>query len=85
MPNGNTVICESGSGRIFEVTKEGKIVWQFISSFYEKMGRYGLTNLVYKAKRYGADDPALVRKDLSPHKYDWTLHRTTDGIAERVG
>jgi hypothetical protein len=85
MPNGNTVICESGSGRIFEVTQEGKIVWQFISPFYENMGRYGLTNLVYKAKRYGADDPALAGKDLSPHKYDWVLHRTTDGIAERVG
>lgn len=51
MPNGNTVICESGSGRIFEVSQEGKIVWQFASPFYENMGRYGLTNLVYKAKR----------------------------------
>jgi hypothetical protein len=49
------------------------------------MGRHGLTNLVYKAKRYGAYDPALAGKDLSPHKYDWVLHRTTDGIAERVG
>ena len=85
MPNGNTVICESGSGRIFEVTQAGKIVWQFISPFYENMGRYGLTNLVYKAKRYDADDPALAGRKLSPHKYDWVLHRTTDGIAKRVG
>lgn len=84
LPNGNTVICESGSGRLFEVTRDGKIVWQFTSPFYADMGRYGLTNLVYKAKRYGADDPALAGKDLSPRKYDWPLHRTFDGIGEPV-
>jgi hypothetical protein len=84
LPNGNTVVCESGSGRLFEVTEEGKIVWQFISPFYADMGRYGLTNLVYKAKRYGAEDPALAGKDLAPRKYDWVLHRTFDGIGDPV-
>ena len=78
------LIDEPGSGRLFEVTQEGKIVWQFTSPFYADMGRYGLTNLVYKAKRYGADDPALVGKDLSPRKYDWLLHRTFDDMGEPV-
>ena len=29
LENGNTVICESERGRVFEVTREGEIVWEF--------------------------------------------------------
>lgn len=29
LPNGNTLITESNAGRIFEVTREGRIVWEF--------------------------------------------------------
>ena len=29
LPNGNTLITESDKGRVFEVTKKGKIVWEF--------------------------------------------------------
>ena len=29
LPNGNTLITESDSGRAFEVTREGEIVWEF--------------------------------------------------------
>ena len=31
LPNGNTLITESNSGRAFEVTKKGKIVWEYIN------------------------------------------------------
>jgi len=31
LPNGNTLICEGAKGRIFEVTREGEIVWEYIS------------------------------------------------------
>lgn len=31
LPNGNTLITESDKGRVFEVTKRGKIVWEFYS------------------------------------------------------
>ena len=30
LPNGNTLITEGAGGRLFEVTKEGKIVWEYI-------------------------------------------------------
>ena len=33
LPNGNTLICEGGPGRIFEVTPRGQIVWEFINPF----------------------------------------------------
>ena len=29
MPNGNTLITDSNNGRVFEVTKNGEVVWEF--------------------------------------------------------
>ncbi|MFN0009158.1 MAG: aryl-sulfate sulfotransferase [Planctomycetota bacterium] len=31
LPNGNTLICEGKPGRVFEVTKDGKIVWEYLN------------------------------------------------------
>ena len=31
LPNGNTLITESNSGRVFEVTRDGQIVWEFFA------------------------------------------------------
>lgn len=31
LPNGNTLITESDGGRLFEVTKPGKIVWNYVN------------------------------------------------------
>lgn len=31
LPNGNTFIAEGWPGRLFEVTREGKIVWEYLS------------------------------------------------------
>lgn len=31
LPNGNTLICEADTGRIFEVTKELEIVWEYVN------------------------------------------------------
>src|SRR5437773_9574032 len=33
LPNGNTLITESSFGRLFEVTKEGEIVWEYVNPF----------------------------------------------------
>jgi hypothetical protein len=34
LPNGNTLITESEKGRVFEVTKKGKIVWEWFNPFF---------------------------------------------------
>jgi len=34
LPNGNTLIAESGKGRAFEITKSGRIVWEFFDPRY---------------------------------------------------
>ena len=33
LPNGNTLITESLSGRAFEVTREGDVVWRWTSPY----------------------------------------------------
>ena len=39
LPNGNTFIAESDSGRLFEVTPEGEIVWEFLNPDQTPNGR----------------------------------------------
>ena len=38
--NGNTLITEGASGRLFEVTKEGKIVWEYIYPVVQRCAVY---------------------------------------------
>ena len=33
LPNGNTLITEGSDGRVFEVTPDHKIVWEFVSPY----------------------------------------------------
>ncbi|MEH7547847.1 MULTISPECIES: aryl-sulfate sulfotransferase [Bacillaceae] len=47
LPNGNTLITEGADGRIFEVTREHELVWEYISPY--KNGRN--SNMVYRAYR----------------------------------
>ena len=35
-PNGNTLITESDKGRAFEITKDGKVVWEFYNPHVKK-------------------------------------------------
>ena len=69
---GNTVICDSWHGRIFEVTMDGEIVWEYISPFMGinlEMQRY--SNLMFRAHRYSRDYPGLKGKDLDPARFYW--------------
>ena len=34
LPNGNTLITEGGGGRLFEVTRDYEIVWEYISPYF---------------------------------------------------
>ncbi len=60
LPNGNTFVAESDSGRLFEVTAEGEIVWEFLNPDRRKNGgRMAL----YRAIRYANQE---VQKLLLP-------------------
>jgi hypothetical protein len=69
LPNGNTLICSSMESRIFEITRKGEIVWEYINPFFGEI-EFGTVNWVFKAYRYGPDYEGLEGKELSPEKYD---------------
>jgi hypothetical protein len=47
LPNGDTFICEGMNGRVFEVTPDGEIVWEFVNP--------------HEAVRMGQKSPQLFR------------------------
>jgi uncharacterized protein (UPF0248 family) len=65
LPNGNTLVCESSFGRVFEVTKGGEIVWEYVNPFFGKpffAGAPGIEgNLVFRALRYSAEEIARAK------------------------
>ena len=75
LSNGNTLICEGAKGRVFEVTPEKEIVWEFFNPFYSyyRAGSLGLTNMTYRAYRYGPDYEGLRGRDLDPERFEWAL------------
>ena len=48
LPNGNTLITAGAGGRMFEVTTEGAIVWEYM---YPLFGGANASNAVYRAYR----------------------------------
>ena len=81
LPNGNTLICSTATGNIFEVTPEGEIVWQYINPVVGNAplrqgdpmplleinrGVPTWANWVYRAIRYPPDYPGLIGLDLTP-------------------
>ena len=61
LPNGNTLITEGANGRIFEVTAESEIVWEYISPYFDDRDT-GPTNSIFRAHRVPYDwVPQLTR------------------------
>ncbi|WP_338430902.1 aryl-sulfate sulfotransferase [Synechococcus elongatus] len=62
LPNDNTLITEGNYGRIFEVTPEREIVWEYVNPFFNKqqitndpsLAAQGEQNSVFRAFRYEA-------------------------------
>lgn len=52
LPNGNTLITEGSGGRLIEVTRDHRIVWEYISPHF---GRFVRLNMVYRAYRLPYD------------------------------
>jgi len=62
LPNGNTLVCESGNGRIFEVHRESMdIVWDYVNPEFCTYlpGAREPSNLIFRAYRYAADSAEL--------------------------
>lgn len=51
LPNGNTLICESQNGRVFEVTPAGEVVWEFHNPEMKRKKR----KRIYRMMRYSPE------------------------------
>jgi outer membrane protein assembly factor BamB len=63
LANGNTVITESAFGRIFEVTADGTLCWEFVvpqfATYAEAAAARefpGESNALFRAYRYSAEE-----------------------------
>ena len=76
LPNGNTLINEFDLGRVFEVTYDGELVWEYVSPFYTgkvrsklKGAELGRNNCMHYIRRYGTNFEGFKGKDLDPNNY----------------
>lgn len=67
LPGGNTVVAEGSFGRIFEVTHQGQVVWEFVvpqfPTFRSEVGldsNQGPNNSIFRAYRYSAQEVKAV-------------------------
>ncbi len=60
--SGNTLICEGQWGRIFEVSPEGDIVWEYVSPFMGPDRNGDPSNEVFRAYRYAASSPQIQNR-----------------------
>jgi len=65
-PNENTLICEGQMGRVFEVTPEEEIVWEYVCPFFAPYGGRGLGNCLFRAYRYSVDAPEIGGRLSTP-------------------
>lgn len=68
LPNGNTLITEGASGRLFEVTQDHEVVWEYISP-WTLPSSFGPTPAVFRSYRIASDDARIHGRRLSPEAY----------------
>ena len=86
LPNGNTLICEATKGRLFEVTHDKEIVWEYRSPFLVTRPDYWgwtLAKTIWDAQRYAPEYPAFDGKDLDPERYEFVIRRRGEAEVRR--
>ncbi|MGB1090514.1 MAG: aryl-sulfate sulfotransferase [Oceanobacter sp.] len=67
LPSGNLLVCQSSAGRIFEITRAGEVVWDYVNpvneGFFPSAKRP--VNCVFRAFRYAANSPELAGRVLA--------------------
>lgn len=63
LSNGNSLICESLNGRVFEVTSDGEIVWDYVTPMYHPNPvLHAPSNALFRAYRYAADSAEIASR-----------------------
>jgi hypothetical protein len=91
LPNGNTLITEGADGRLFEVTADHEIVWEYISPYFATYPggkpEDRTWNLVYRAYRVPYEWVPQLKKPIEkavtpPANWDFTVPGTTRLVRE---
>jgi hypothetical protein len=69
LPNGNTLITEGATGRLFEVTAEHETVWEYVNPWVVP-SRFGPTSAVFRAYRIPKGDPRLSGLTPDPDRFE---------------
>ncbi len=69
LANGNTLVCSGPDGRILEVTREGKIVWEYLNPHGgdvapDPQAGQAPPTALFRATRIAQDHPALAARGL---------------------
>jgi hypothetical protein len=59
LPNGNTLICEGMCGRLFEVTLDGTVVWEYVTPHVFRYREDVRGSRISRARRYASDSPQI--------------------------
>lgn len=77
LPNGNTLICSSYNGTIFEINDQQEVVWEYINPDTQRgilsQGESTFINstydnLVFRAEKYSLDFSGFIGKDLTANE-----------------
>ena len=66
LDSGNVLVCEGTSGRLFEVTPDKEVVWEWINPFVNTNSRGEPSTSIYRAHRYRPDFAGLAGLSLDP-------------------
>ena len=69
LPNGNTLICEGQSGRVFEVTPDCKVCWEWVTPFVHPF-KGVMASMIFRAHRYAPDSPELQGRIIDGSRYE---------------
>lgn len=70
LANGNTLICEGESGRVFEVTRDCEICWEWVNPFVLPFKGGVVSSQLFRAHRYTTDSPELQGRTFDKAKWN---------------
>ena len=69
LPGDNVLVCEGRTGRLFEITRRGEVVWEWTSPFSVTAPTGQNQAWVFRALRYGPEYAELQDRELTPEPH----------------
>lgn len=69
LANGNTLICEGESGRVFEVTRDCQVCWEWTNPFALPF-KGSLSSMLFRAHRYAPNGPELKGRPMDASRFE---------------